>query len=346
MKRIVLILLVIAMALSVVSCGAINKNEVAVLWHNQSDDFTVSLADAVDRGMYIENIKYTHYDAKGDAIKQIAQAKDAIEADAAALLVNCQLETTAIAIVALAKEADIPVVFICSNVTDAVVSSYDKCAAVELNYESLYTALGEKIAEDLLKDYEKYDRNGDGKISYVALGLCGAAVPVVNEAFKADGKEDLVPVLYNPLQSASKIIEDLFKDYDGSGDEVNETPVELIITDDDAYIEDLLLTMRNYELNYKKLVTHYIPLYTVGTAANAGDLIDSKVEEEKAAYSVMNAIDAGYLSASALEDDDTIAESAAQILRNFIKEKDVLDKIDEELVSGTRRVVVDYTIYG
>ena len=346
MKRIVLILLVIAMALSIVSCGAVNKNEVAVLWHDQSDDFTVALADAVDRGMYIENIKYEHYDAKGDASMQIQQAKDAIGAKAAALLVNTVLEATATEIVALAKEANIPVVFICSNISNEIISSYDKCAAVELDSNSLYETLGEKIASDLLDDYSSYDRNGDGKISYVAFGLSSASVSTINKKLTEKGKSELEAVNYDSLLSEADAIDALFKGYDGSGNKVNATPVELILTDDDTCIEDLLLTLRSYELNYKKLVTHFIPLYTVGNAANAGDLIDSTVQEEKDAYSVMNAIDDGFLSASALEDDDTLAESAAKILRNFIKEKEVLKGISESIIDSDRKVVVEYTIYG
>ena len=345
MKRIISLLLIVVFALSTVSCGAVNKTEVAVLWHNMADEFTAELADAVDRAMYIENIKYSHYDAEGNADAQIAQAKAAIEAGAPALLVNCETSGTAAAIIGLASDADIPVVFIGSNITASVLDTYSKCVSVELDYYSLYTVLAEKIAADLIENYDDYDRNGDGKISYTAYGLSGECVPEINELLRAEEKAELVMVENNPTVSVTESINALFAGYDGSGKTVNETPVELILTDDDAIIEEMLIALRAYQLNFEKLVTHFIPLYTVGAAANAGNLlVYAEKQEERDAYSVMNAIDNGYLSAAALEDDDTLAESAARILRNLLKGKDTFTKIDEDLIVG-KKISVKYTIY-
>ena len=349
MKKLIAFLLLTAILLTAVSCGAINDTEVSVLWSDMSDEYLATIADAVDRAMYIKNIDYTHYDAAKSGETQLKQAKDAIAAGACALLLNPTDLVTATAILAAAKEADIPMIFICYEAPEALVNSYDKCAVVNADFANVYTTLGEKVAKDLLADYEAYDRNGDGKITYAAFGLSGAAVATVNAKLTEAGKPELDANLLHlaiPTVGVDATIKTIFGEYNGKGSEKNATPVELILTDDDAYVEEMLLALRGYELNYKKLVTHFIPLYTVGIAANAGDLLQSTNEEEKAAYSVMNAIDNGFLSAAALEDDDAIALSAATILANLIKGGEMLADIDEAYLIGGRRVSVPYTVYG
>ena len=350
MKRIITLLLVIATLFSLASCGAVNDTDVYVLWSDMSDEYLATIADALDRAMYIKNIAHTDYDAEGKADKQLDQVDEAISSGAAALLVNATDFITAGVILEKEKKADMPLVFICNDfdLPAELIASYDKCAAVNVDKTTLYTTLGERVAEDLIENYEDYDRNGDGKISYSAFGLSGAAVIKINEKLKEAEKPELIA---NPLHLAlptvkvGEVIDSIFDGYDGSGKKVNETPVELILTDDDAYIEDMLLALREYELNHKKLVTHFIPLYTVGISANAGKLIESTKQEELDAYSVMSAIDNGYLSAAALENDDEIAICAATILRNLIKGDALLDDVNEEYVNE-RHVLVPYTIYG
>lgn len=348
MKRIIAILMLAAIVVSFASCGAINDTEVSVLWSDMSDELLASYADALDRGFYIENINHKDYDANGSAKTQLDQAKAAIDADAAALVVNATDLVTATAILGMAKDAGKPIVFLCNDIDlDSFLVSYDKCAIVNLDRATLYSALAEKVAADLLGNYDSYDRNDDGKISYCAFGAAAAVVPAINEKLAAANKPELVADALHialPTAAVTESINAIFKGYDGSGDAVNATPVELILTDDDGYIEELLLALRAYKLNHEKLVTHFIPLYTVGVAANAGKLINTKEEEERAAYSVMNTIDKGFVSAAALEDDDEIALSAAAIVRNFIKGNPALDKINADYIRDGK-VLVPYTIY-
>ena len=352
MKKIISVILLIGIVLSFASC-AINKDgEVSVLWSDLSDEFLFTVSDALDRGMYIENINYKHYDAKGSASTQLEQADAAIANGASALVVNAASLANATAIFAKAKAANIPLVFLCCNVSyipSDLIATYDKCVVVDIDSSTLVATMGDKIAADLLAKYEDYDRDSDGKISYAAFGTSAVVVSRINEKLTEAGKPELVlgNALWGalPTVAVEESIDAIFSGFNGEGNEKTATPVELILTDDDAYIEELLLAMRDYELNFKKLVTHYIPLYTVGIAANAGDLIDSEVQEERDAFSVMNAIDKGYLSAAALEDDDEIALSVAKILRNFIKGNDKMKDVKGDYVDGVK-VLVPYTVYG
>lgn len=353
MKKIIAVFMLLSLALGMVSCGSVNDKEVSVLWSDAEDEYLATIADAIDRAMYIKNVSYTHYDAKGSSAIQLGQVDDAILRGVSALVVNAKDLETAAAVLLKAKAADIPLVFICSNVPAELVESYDKCAAVDVDASSLYETLGEKIGKDLIANYAKYDRNGDGKISCVSFGASASAVETVNAALAEAGKAELDVKASLPAKEITAALNTLFDGYDGSGNEVNETPVELILTDDDAYIEELLLALREYKLNHEKLVTHYIPVYTVGIAANASVLEYGPVEGElseddkemRAAYSVMSAVDDGYLSAAALENDDEIAISTATILVNFIKGNDKMSGVAEAYVSDGASVFVPYTIY-
>ena len=92
MKKIVSLLLAVLFAFSVfclVGCGKINDSSVAILWSGDGVATDPnSLINSMDRAMYIEKIAYEHYGAKGDAAEQVKQAKAALDAGCAALVVE------------------------------------------------------------------------------------------------------------------------------------------------------------------------------------------------------------------------------------------------------------------
>lgn len=350
MKRILCIFMILVMTLGLFSC-AINDTEIDVIWSDLEDDYLATIADAVDRGMYIKNIKYRHVDSEGDAAKQLSQVDAALEKNNI-VVVSATDPVTAIAIVEKARAKEATVIFLCCDVAKATVDSYEKCYYVDVDARSVFEVLGERIAADLVADYDKYDRNKDGKISYLAFGdasLLALNVSKINEKLKAAGKPELV--FYDAENPAKTVlttdigatVSEIFAEYT---DENKNTP-ELILSQDDAEIEPLLLALRSNELDYNntKLTTHFIPLYTVGISANCGNLIPDKKEEERAAYSVMNAIDNGFVSAAALENDDEIAICLASLLEGWIKGEDAYAEIDADLIDG-RCISVPYTIYG
>lgn len=347
MKKIFTLVLIIALALaSLVSCS-INDSEIQIIWGDLDEDFTATVKDAFDRALYIENIAYENLDADGSASAQIDLIKETVAAGASVLVVNPLDLRVATEALETAKEADIPVIFVCGGEfvsNDLFLSGYDKAYAVDVDYTTLFTTLGERVASDLIENYEDYDRNDDGRISYSAFGLSALAAPIIDLKLAEANLPALVKVDAPAISNAAN---ELFGDFEGKGsNEKLPTKVELILTADDADVAPLLLDMRNYDLNYNKLTTHFIPLYTVGNSANASILLpDTAEEEEKAAYSVLNTIDSGYVSAAALEDDDAIATSVALMLRNIIKGYGVLEGLSEDIVFGNK-LLIPYTIYG
>lgn len=353
MKRIIALVLVVALALTAMVSCSINDKEVAVIWSNQGDEYLFTVSDALDRALYIENIKYKHYDAEGSAKTQLALVEDAIKAGAPAIVLNPTDSITASAAIGKAKAAGVPIVLMCADaISEALVETYDKAYAVNVDSLSLGGVIGARIAKDLIENFEAYDRNGDEKISYITTDLIAPTFidNIKDEIAKseAEKKPELVPAIVAPsLDGVGEYVENAFEGFEGIGkNEAVETRVELILSADDADLDDILLALRGYELNYQKLVTHFIPLYTVGTYANMGSLLsDSTRQEEKDAYSVLNVIDAGYVSCAAVEDDDGMATAAAAILRNLIKGEDALSGVVKEYVKD-KKVLVPYTIYG
>ncbi len=342
MKRIVSILLICVLMLGMVSCK-INKEEIHVIWSDLDDQYLATIADAVDRAMYIKNIRYRHVDSEGSAEKQLEQVDDALAGGAGIVVVSAVDAATSALIVDKAQAKDAYVVFLCCDIMETVVMAYEKSIYINVDPASLVEILGDRIVTDVLENYIAYDRNGDGEISYLPIGVSdelAGCVQYVNDKLKAADRSALV--LHEAVLDTSDI-HAVFSEYN---DENKKTPELLLVADDDR-VESVLLDLRRDDMNfnYTKLKTHFIPMYTVGIAAAAGNLIADKGEEERAAYSVMNTIDNGFVSAAALEDDDELALALCTVLSNIVKEKDLFDKVNEEYLKDNK-IFVPYTIYG
>ena len=379
MKKLIALLLTLITILAIAPACSINDTEVSVIWLNYSaeralkgdcDQFQATIADAFDRGAYIEKIDHVDYDAEGDPAKQLTLAESALENGCSALVVYATEATPSVAIVKAAEAKEVSVTFICESSLVALAikvalavpvlgSSYEKVAFVAVDTATLPEVLGAKIASDLLADYDKFDRNDDGEITYIAFDATSLSlIPEINKKLVEAGKKEIKMV------SVTAITE--------GWTDAGEPPYELILTGNNDLVVELLLALREKDFNYKKLVTNFIPFYTVGIEANARDLLinerlGDKIKEENldaegiqaeidkiknfdkelAAYSVMNAIDSGYISAAGLVDDDAVALATAAIVRNFIKGNEMMKGVEESYISEDAKdvVLVPYTIY-
>ena len=360
MKKLIALLLSLITILAIAPACSINDTEVSVIWLNYSaeralkgdcDQFQATIADAFDRGAYIEKIDHVDYDAENNPATQLTLAESALEKGCSALVVYATELTPSVAIVKAAEAKEVSVTFICESslvalaiktalAVPVVGSSYEKVAIVAVDTASLTKVLGSKIASDLLADYDKFDRNDDGEITYIAFDATSLSlVPEINKKLVEAGKKEIEMVSFTAINEGWT--------------DAGEPPYELILTGNNDLVVELLLALREKEFNYKKLVTNFIPFYTVGIEANARDLLINErdgeeiEEEELAAYSVMNAIDSGYLSAAGLVNDDEVALSTAAIVRNFIKGNEIMKGVEESYISTEINgvVLVPYTVY-
>lgn len=286
MKKLIAIALIAVMVLGLAACGAVNKSEVSILW---SGDGIVkvpnSLINSMERAMYIESITYKHYGANGDQAAQTKQAADALNAGCSALVVELVDATAAQEIVDAAKAKNVPVVFFNCEVEETVISGYDKAVCVVSDSASIAEVQGKQISDAVIKKndpfilmklfgakttysiHSDYDRNEDGKITYLPVGDVTATVEAVNASLTENGLTALEAVAEDTdvsvITSLTVVEGEKSKDLaqlttaDGAS-------VELIITDSDATALEVLLALQAHGFNSTKLTTHCIPVYTVG----------------------------------------------------------------------------------
>ena len=340
MKKLLAIMLALVMVLTLCACGTVNEADVAVFWSGDTDKALVpnSLINAVDRAMYIENIAYSHYAAKGSASTQMEQIGQVLHQGCAGLLVELVNPADAQTVVDHAKEHGVPVVFFNCAVEEAIVASYDKCAVVTTDEATLAATYGEMIGKSIVENMEAVaekpgktvalDRNGDGVISYCPVGDVAALVAAADKVLTEAGQKALVAVEGPDMDAVLA---------ENNGEKGN--MIELVITasDEDAMV--VLGKLQSIGYNKDRLKTHCIPLFTVGADADASAFTDTSTmkEEDLAAliYNAMNVVDAGQMAGTAMEDYDGIAVAAAEILAGFMKGKTVSDTAME----------IPYTIY-
>lgn len=251
-------------------CGAINKSDVAVLW---SGDGVVkvpnSLINSMERAMYIENIAYKHYGANADVEKQLSQAKEAVEGGCAALAVELVSPLIAQGIVDVAKAKDVPVIFFNCVVDESVIKSYNKCVLITSNTDTISEVQGEVIADYVKANYDNLDKNEDGKISYTYAGFGDIPVKSVEAANKLLATDDYKVKLNK--KKINTVIELDINTYFTVDDIIKN--VEMIVTEDDVTAYMVLVSLQEKEYNTDKLVTHFIPIFTVGDSVDYKDLV-------------------------------------------------------------------------
>ncbi len=365
MKKIVSLLLAVLFAcsvLSLVGCGKINDSSVAILWSGDGVATDPnSLINSMDRAMYIEKIAYEHYGAKGNAAEQVKQAKDALDAGCAALVVEPVEADIAQEIVDAAKAKDVPVIFITSVdlIPDSVTATYDKCVVIASDYSTLAEVKGEMIADYVKANFKKLDKNQDGKITYFAYDIGAISTPAVKKANELLATDD-----YKVKGADKKKINAVVQAADVDLKDFLDVPVEtyeMILTAEDATAFSVLCKLQEKGYNTDKLTTHFVPVFTFGdtvdykayVAEQGKDhyeenkyLVDLTVVEEKdldqMIYTTRNVIEAGRLAGTVIADDDAIAGAAAKILSNMFKGKDTFEGVASEVKDGEAASVVLY----
>ena len=356
MKKLIAIVLVAILVMSFAACGAINNNEVAILWSGAGVvQVPNSLINSMERAMYIENILYKHYGANGNQTVQTQQAIAALDAGCAALVIELISAEAAQEIVDAAKAKNVPVVFFNC---EATYTGYDKCFLVSTDLTSLPEVQSTQILATLVEEkkdklQKTADRNGDGKLTYAMFGDLAATVEAVNVGL---GVKNLAPMEAYTAASVDELVAAYTEE---------SAPVDLIIADNDLTAQELLTALQAKGYNKDRLKTHFTPIFTVGDTADykalvlasrpAGEHTDDTVQEyfksmqylvdlrtveeadlETLICTTSNIIGDGRISGTVIVDYDNIAVSVAATLRAMLKSGLTFDG-----ASGTS---IDYTV--
>lgn len=353
MKKQLALILSLALALTMlaglVSCKKDNSDgEVSVFYYTYSDTYISSVRSEMDAMLKKAGLKYQNYDANGNQTTQTEQITTALAKNSRLLIVNVVdtgSDDAAQNIVDLAKAKNVPVIFFNRSVNEKVVSSYEKCVFVGTDYEEAGHLQGKMIGDYVLKNYDKLDLNGDGKISYAmfkgqegnmeAIARTQYAVEDANKILTAAGKSELV---FFDSHNANKYQVDqngqwssaAATDYMNTNlsqfNEGNGNMIELVIANNDEMALGAITSLQTK--GYNKEGGKLIPVFGVDATEAA-----------------KNAIKEGSMVGTIKQDAAGMAEAISTIAQNMLNSKSFFEGITAENIVGTWRVNIPYATY-
>ncbi len=353
MKKQLALILSLALALTMlaglVSCKKDNSDgEVSVFYYTYSDTYISSVRSEMDAMLKKAGLKYQNYDANGNQTTQTEQITTALAKNSRLLIVNVVdsgSDDAAQNIVDLAKAKNVPVIFFNRSVNEKVVSSYEKCVFVGTDYEEAGHLQGKMIGDYVLKNYDKLDLNGDGKISYVmfkgqegnmeAIARTQYAVEDANKILTAAGKSELVffdshnTNKYQVDQNgqwSSAAATDYMNTNLSQFNEGNRNMIELVIANNDEMALGAITSLQTK--GYNKAGGKLIPVFGVDATEAA-----------------KNAIKEGSMVGTIKQDAAGMAEAITTIAQNMLNSKSFFEGITAENVVGTWRVNIPYATY-
>ena len=336
---------------SLISCGSggTQNQSVAVFYYTYSDPYISTVRASLDRELESLGVEYQDYDSNSSQTTQAEQVQTAITKGATLLVVNI-VETgsddAAKKIVEQAKSADIPLIFFNREVSDEVVSSYDKCAFVGTDAAEAGHMQGEMIGKYLVENYDKVDLNGDGKISYVMFkGQDGNAeaeyrtkyaVEDANAVLRKAGKSELY--FYNP-QNRDKYLADKNGNWSASAaneymttilteyTEKGKNMVETVIANNDGMAEGAITALNTAGYNNGSGKT--IPVFGVDATDAAQELIR-----------------AGKMTGTIRQDAEGMSKAIAHLAGNVMNGKGLMDGTEEMNVDkNAAKIRIPYGIF-
>ena len=352
MKKFIAMVLVLAMALTLVACGGSGSSkkdgEVAVFWYTFGDTYLSSVRAALNTALTSAGVKYQDYDANGSQTTQTEQIQTAITKGASVLVVNivdASSDDATQAIVDMAKNANTPLVFFNRSVSEEIVSAYDKAAYVGTDYTQAGHMQGKMIGDYLVANYDTIDLNGDGVISYVMFkGQEGNAEADARTQY---GVEDADAVLtgagkaqlsFYDANNTSKYLvdqngawsaaqgQDYMQTILAQYSEANNNMVELVIANNDDMALGAIAALQ--AAGYNNGTGKTIPVFGV----DATDAAKEKIAD-------------GSMTGTIKQDAEGMANAISTITQNLASGKATFEGIDSANVVGTWRVNIPYSSY-
>ncbi|MBR2461380.1 MAG: galactose ABC transporter substrate-binding protein [Clostridia bacterium] len=304
MKAVRTLLIIVATALlcscTLSSCKMRNTEvaDVHVFYYTYSDTYVSSVRAALDAELKKAGVSFQDYDGNSNQTTQTEQIQTAITKGAKVIavnIVNTGSDDAANAVVNLAKNAGIPVVFFNREVSDSVIKSYDKCAFVGTSAEESGILQGQMIGEYVKANFEAMDINKDGKISYIlfkgeegnneAIYRTKFAVEEADKILTAAGKPPLS--FYDP-NNPNKYLVDRNGQWSASAaneymttaltsfNENSNKMIELVICNNDGMAEGAISALNASGYNTGAEGARIIPVFGVDATDAAKELISKK----------------------------------------------------------------------
>ena len=298
MKKIIALVLVLAMALTLAACGGSGSKEtkVSVFWYEESDVYLSSVRTALNKELDALGVAYDNQYAGNDQSKQLDQIKTAIAGGANLLVVNQVTSGAAdTAEDILAAAGDIPVIFFNRAIgTDGsdlpVLNAHANACFIGTDAPEAGHMQGKMIGDYVLANYDDVDVNGDGVISYAMMKGDEANIEAIyrtqygvedaNAVLTAAGKpalqyfdasnSDCYQVDQGGAWSAAAAKEYMDTNF-VTYNEANGNMIELVICNNDGMAEGVIASLQ--EKGYNVPGAHAIPVFGVDATDNAKALI-------------------------------------------------------------------------
>ena len=356
MKKIISYILILGTILTLpfytASCSNNKNADVHVFYYTFSDPFISNVRKSMDYMLTSAGINYQNYDGNGNQTTQTEQIQTAITAGAKAIIVNIVntgSDDAAAGIVNLAKNANIPVIFFNREVSDSVVQSYDKCAFVGTDAKEAGILQGQMIGEYVVKNFQRMDINGDGKISYILFkGEEGNNEAIyrtqysVEEANKILEKEGKSPLTFYDAGNPNKYLVDRNGQWSAAAaneymttaltsySEPKGNMIELVICNNDGMAEGAISALNSSGYNMEWEQSKKIPVFGVDATAAAIDLIKK-----------------GKMAGTIKQDSEGLASAVVKIVENSLdKNKKMTDGLEDYNVDENAfKVRIPYAKY-
>ncbi|MDD3334752.1 MAG: galactose ABC transporter substrate-binding protein [Eubacteriales bacterium] len=350
MKKLLSMVLALTLVLSL-SGVAMAEGNTQVFWYSLSDVYLSNVRTSLNADFTAAGIEFVDQDANATQTTQTDQITTAIATGTDLLCVNI-VETGADGIaqnvVDQAKAAGIPLLFFNRSISEDVVKSYDKCCFIGTNYEDAGIMQGNMIGDYLLADYEKYDLNGDGEISYImfkgdeanqeAIARTKYGVENADAKLTAAGKPQLK--FYDDSNAQKYLVDQngtwsrqVAQDYMttvlAQYTEANGNMVELVIANNDEMAIGAVTALQQVGYNNGE-GTVTIPVFGVDATPDA----------------VENYMKPGFMAGSIKQDYEGMAEAICTISQNMIAGTDMFANLNENFtVTDGWKVVIPYAMY-
>lgn len=367
MKKVLVLLLAMLMVVSLVACGGGDKKETTppdseggsttdvkagVFYYDFADVYISSVRGLMDTALDGMGVNYTNYDGAGNQTTQTEQIETAITDGVNLLIVNIvenSSDDAAQAAADAAKAAGVPIIFFNRDFGAGVVQSYENAAFVGTDAPEAGHMQGKMIAETLLANFDAYDLNGDGVISYVMFkgqeGNVEAeyrtqyAVEDADKLLTADSKEALK--FYDDKNTnkylvdqngkwsaaaATEYMDTILAEYS----EANGNMIELVIANNDDMAAGAISALQTAGYNTGEDGAKVIPVFGVDAVESAKALISE-----------------GKMTGTIMQDAKGMADTICALVANIQAGKSLMDGIADTYIvdADAAKIRVPYGMY-
>ncbi|WP_305767163.1 galactose ABC transporter substrate-binding protein [Candidatus Epulonipiscium viviparus] len=333
-----LLALTTIVAASFVGCSAAGGPMLEHFVYNFSDPQQNAVMNAIGDLYETSGVAYNFNDSEGKQNVQNDQIDNAIQKGATILVVGMADISSSQTVVNKAKNADIPILFYNQQPHKDAIDSYQNCWFVGSDSRGGGLMQGEIAATTILKDYDKYDKNGNGTIEYVMIrsdlshpeanGRTEASVTRTNELFTAAGKPNIVQLGTDFLADdwSTNKGKDAMDTFLAANPVTDKSGVELVFCNNDGIAIGAMKSLQ--AVGWNNDASKAIPIIGVDATAEAQTYID-----------------AGQMLASAGQDPNTIATYVSTLAFNIMNGKEPLAGTNYTFEPNSKNLFFPYTPY-